>query len=92
MNAAERKRKSRENMKKNEIKLNLAKENEKKWDEKRRQKSKALRDKNEAAKIIWREKERLRKKKQREKKKALAISKSLCASPLGSYKTMNTLK
>lgn len=91
MNAAKRKRKSREKLKSDESKWKTAQENQKKYDQKRREKGKALRESNEKSMIQWREKERLRKRKQREKKKLDGIMKT-CDSPLGSYKTINTLK
>lgn len=91
MNAAERKRKSREKLKSDVVKLRLVQEKQKSYDQKRREKGKALRESNEAAKIQWREKERLRKRKQREKKRLEGVKKT-CISPLGSYSTINTLK
>lgn len=91
MNAAKRKSKSREKLKSDESKWKTAQENQKKYDQKRREKGKALRESNEKSMIQWREKERLRKRKQREKKKLDGIMKT-CDSPLGSYKTINTLK
>lgn len=91
MNAAERKRKSREKMKCDENKWKVAQENQKKYDEKRREKNKEKRQNDETVKIEYREKEMLRKRKYRENKKLKGVRKSSLA-PLGSYKTMHTLK
>lgn len=91
MNAAERKRKSREKMKKDKDKWNLVQEKQKEWDRKRREKNRRECDENDKKGESLREKERLRKRKQRENKKiALGIKKS--SSALGSYKSLNTLK
>lgn len=93
MNPAERKRKSREKLKADEEKRQVFLKKERERDAERRKKKKELAANNEEIKTILREKERLRKKKAREMKKKtnVTIPDSL-SSPLGSYKTVRTLR
>ena len=91
MDAAERKRRSREKMKQNpEVwRQQLLKEKER--SRKRREKAKEERCKDAYVRELWKEKERIKKRKYREKKRMVEV-KSIKTVPLGSYKCKNTLR
>lgn len=93
MNAAERKRKSRQKMKEDADKWLLAQEKQRKWDKNRKEKNKRELEQNAEMRKSLREKRRLLKRKEREKKKLVALqSHEVNNLTLGSYKCTNTLK
>lgn len=91
MDAAARKRKSREKLKQNPEKLRMFLEKERERDTKRRDKLRTILLKSKQKLETTRLANRIRQRKCREKKKTMLLQECIPISPLGSYKCKQTL-